>query len=54
MILDGNSGVAAVATKESINGQDGVGVLVLESAMCLMVILLGTIICYLYLHVHPT
>jgi hypothetical protein len=47
MILDGNSGVAAVATKESINGQDGdegVGMLVLESAMCLMVILLGTII----------
>jgi|OrbCmetagenome_4_1107370.scaffolds.fasta_scaffold290991_1 hypothetical protein len=57
MILDGNSGVAAVATKESINGQDGdegVGMLVLESAMCLMVILLGTIIYYLYLDVHPT
>ena len=33
MILDGNSGVAAVATKESINGQDGdegVGMLVLS------------------------
>ena len=33
MILDGNSGVAAVATQESINGQDGdegVGMLVLS------------------------